>query len=340
MSQKIKVGVVGATGLVGEVFLKLLEERRFPVQELRLFASDRSAGTKLSFAGQKIEVNALSPTAFDGLDLVFFSSGDDISKEWAPRAVKSGAIAVDNSNAFRMDSSVELIVPEVNGERLAHRTPRVIANPNCSTIQLVCALKPLMQDFGLESVHVASYQAISGAGRPAYEEFTSQLRQVLAGEEISEPQVFPHPIAQNCIPQIGGFDPSGFCTEELKIMRESKKILGLPDLRITAFTVRIPSWNAHAEAVWVRLGQVVDREQILASLGRGIGLRIEDDPKKSVYPTPLRYSGSDPVGVGRLHQDPDDPQTWLMWVVADNLRKGAALNGIQIAERVFEIASH
>jgi len=335
-SRKINVGVVGATGLVGEIFLKLMQERRFPVGELKLFASDRSKGQTRAFAGELIPVETLNSTCFHGLDLVFFSSGDDISKEWVPQAVAAGAIAVDNSAAFRMDPETPLIVPEVNGHILP-ASPRAmrIANPNCSTIQLVLALNPLHQDFGLESVHVATYQAVSGAGKDAQFELQTQLVSLFQGQNLPKPQVFPHPIAMNCIPQIGSFAQDGFCSEETKIMKETKKILSAPGVRVSAMTVRIPAWNVHSEAVWVRLKKHVSRADILKSLGKQAGLKIEDDPTQGIYPMAAPYDGKDAVGVGRIHQDHDDPQTWIMWVVGDNLRKGAALNGIQIAEQIF-----
>jgi aspartate-semialdehyde dehydrogenase len=338
--RELDVGVVGATGLVGEVFLQLLEERRFPVGRLKLFASDRSKGTTRSFRGREVAVETLDADAFKGLDLVFFSSGDDVSREWAPVAVKAGAVAIDNSAAFRLDPSTPLVVPEVNADRLPKAgTPALIANPNCSTIQLVVALKPLLKDFGLESVHVATYQAVSGAGRPGQEELQAQLNAWAGGRKTPPPQTFPHPIALNCIPQIGSFQDTGFCTEEIKIMRESKKILGETDVRISAFTVRVPVWNAHSEVAWVRLKKSgVRREQLLASLRAQAGLVVREEEEGSGFPTAADHSASDPVAVGRVHQDLDDPQTWLMWIVADNLRKGAALNGIQIAERIFDIS--
>lgn len=333
------LGVVGATGMVGEVFLQLLQERKFPVKTLKLFASDRSAGQTRQFNGREIMVETLNEKCFDGLDLVFFSSGDDISREWGPKAVRAGAMAVDNSAAFRMDPEKLLVVPEVNGHLLQGRKPALIANPNCSTIQLVVALNPLRKDFGLESVHVATYQAVSGAGRAGQEELGAQLKDWAqdAARKPANPQTFPHPIAMNAIPQIGSFQDNGFCTEELKIMRETKKILGDDSFRVSAFTVRIPAWNAHSEAAWVRLKRKATREEILASLHRQHGLTVEDNPKDAIYPLALNWSEKDPVAVGRIHQDLEDPQTWMLWIVADNLRKGAALNGIQIAERIFDI---
>jgi aspartate-semialdehyde dehydrogenase len=338
MTPQINVGIVGATGMVGEVFMQLLEERAFPVKELRLFASERSQGATRTFRGRDVKIESLSDGCFNGLDLVFFSSGEDISLEWAPRAVAAGAVAVDNSSAFRTNEKHPLVVPEINGQRLRKAgTPQLIANPNCSTIQLVLALAPLRRDFGLESVHVATYQAVSGAGRAGQEELAAQLQSWEPEGTNAEPNTFPHPIALNCVPEIGRIQDNGFCGEEIKIMRETKKILEDDSLRVSAFTVRVPVWNAHSEAVWIRLRQDVTRAQILASLRAQDGLVIEDEPVQHRYPLAARTSGKNPVAVGRIHQDLDDSRTWLLWIVGDNLRKGAALNGLQIAERIFDI---
>lgn len=338
MTHSIDVGIVGATGMVGEVFLDLLERHQFPVGKLKLFASERSQGLTRKFRGQDLPVEALSEGCFNGLKLVFFSSGEDISKEWGPKAVAAGAYAVDNSSAFRMDPETPLVVPEVNGHLLKKLGgPALIANPNCSTIQLVVALAPLLKDFGLESVHVATYQAVSGAGRAGQEELARQLQSWKPDSVTEGPQTFPHPIALNCIPEIGSIQKNGFSSEENKIMGESKKILGDSSFRISAFTVRVPIWNSHSEAVWIRLKKQVGREQVFKSLQSQTGLVVQDSPQDHVYPLAMTVSGQGPVFAGRIHQDQDDPLTWLMWIVSDNLRKGAALNGLQIAERIFDI---
>lgn len=336
MTKNLKVGVVGATGMVGQTFMNILEQRKFPMAELRPFASDASAGKKIHVQGQDWTVQTLKPGCFDGLDLVFFSSGDDISKEWAPQAAQAGAFAIDNSAAFRMDPSIHLIVPEVNGHLVNSKSkPQVIANPNCSTIQLVVALKPLADKFGLEEVRVSSYQAVSGAGLAGYEELLAQVEDYK--NPSPQPSTFPHPILFNAIPQIGSFNDQGFCSEEVKIMKETRKILGLPELKVSAFTVRIPALNAHSESVWVTLKQQTDRHNIVETLKSFNGLVVQDDTLKSVYPTPRDVSGNDPVYVGRIHRDLENPHLWLMWVVSDNIRKGAALNGLQIAEHIFDI---
>lgn len=331
--RKLKVGVVGATGMVGQTFMNILAERNFPIEELRPFASENSLGKKIELQGKAWPVQVLKEGCFDGLDLVFFSSGDDISKEWAPKAVKAGAFAVDNSAAFRMDPDTVLVVPEVNGDLVTKDSkPQIIANPNCSTIQLVVALKPLLDKFGLEEVRVSTYQAVSGAGQGGYDELLEQTRDY---ENPTQPQVFPHNILFNCIPQIGSFNDEGFCSEEVKIMKETRKILGQEKLKVSAFTVRIPALNSHSESVWVTLNKNVSREQVLAALEGFEGIVVQDNPKQSIYPLARDASGKDPVYVGRIHRDPENPQLWLMWVVSDNIRKGAALNGIQIAEKIF-----
>lgn len=343
LGRSLRIGVVGATGMVGQSFMETLEQRRFPVELLRPFASEASLGKQITLQGKSYPIEILKPGCFESLDLVFFSSGDDISKEWAPQAVKSGAWAVDNSGAFRMDQKISLVVPEVNGHLLDFDqpmlNPQIIANPNCSTIQLVVALKPLKDKFGLEDVRVSSYQAVSGAGQPGFDELMALSRSHLSGEAPSSTVkgVFPHSIAFNCIPQIGSFDDAGFCTEEVKIMRETQKILSAPDLTVSAFTVRVPVTNGHAETAWIKIGQKVEREQIIEALNAFPGIEVQDRPKDSVYPLQSKASGQDPVYVGRIHRDLNDPKTWLMWIVADNVRKGAALNGLQIAERIFDI---
>lgn len=338
MSQPLRIGIVGATGMVGKTFLNILEERDFKIQELRLFASEMSLGKKMSVSGREWPVHTLTEGCFKGLDLVFFSSGDEISREWAPKAVREGAWAVDNSAAFRMDPEIPLIVPEVNGDLIQKGSqPRLIANPNCSTIQLVVALSPLLKSFGIESVQVASYQSVSGAGQPGYDELIEQTEN-LATNPQPTPKTFPHVIAYNSIPQIGSFDSLGFSSEENKVMKETKKILRAPEVKVSAMTVRVPTLNSHAECVWVTLKKDCDHTQFVKCLEEAPGIVVQDRPSESVYPTQRQVSGQDPVFVGRIHKDLELPRTWLMWVVSDNLRKGAALNGIQIAERIFDIS--
>lgn len=333
--KKLKIGVVGATGMVGQVFMTLLEERSFPLAELRPFASEASLGKKVKCQNKEWACELLKPKCFDGLDIVFFSSGDDISKEWAPEAVRSGAYAIDNSAAFRMSPDHALVVPEVNGDLVkAMKGPQIIANPNCSTIQLVVALKPLQEKFGIEEVRVSSYQAASGAGLAAYEELLSQAHDYK--NPNPKPVHFVHPILFNVIPQIGSFDDEGFTSEEKKIQNETKKILRQPDLKVSAMAVRVPVLNAHSESVWVTLNRDISRDDMVNALSHTEGLVVQDEPKKSVYPMPRDVSGKDPVYVGRIHRDPENKRLWLMWVVSDNIKKGAALNGIQIADLLIQ----
>lgn len=336
---KLRIGVVGATGMVGEAFMHILSQHRTQIEELRPFASERSHGLKIALDGKDWLVQNLEAAgkqAFQGLDVVFFSSGDDISKDWAPVAVENGAVAIDNSAAFRMNDKISLIVPEVNGHLIPKPgKPELIANPNCSTIQLVVPLNALKK-FGLKDVKVATYQAVSGAGKAGSEELLMQTSEQIKDQKIKTPaKTFTHPIAFNCIPQIGSFNDMGFCSEEWKIMQETKKILELPNLAISAFTVRVPVLNAHSEAVWVTLDQKISRNEFIAALEAQAGLVVHKEQHNSQFPTALTASGDEPVHIGRIHQDPNQPNTWLFWVVADNILKGAALNGLQIAERIF-----
>lgn len=349
-ASKINIGIVGATGVVGETFLLLMAERDFPAGQVRLFASEASRGVLKKFNNQEIEVEVLKHGCFDGLDIVFFSSGDDISKEWAPHAARAGAIAIDNSAAFRMFPEVLLCVPECNGSLLPKlqvgQTPgqqaQIIANPNCSTIQLVVALQPLVNDFGIRSVRVASYQSVSGAGKLGIEELINQTKIALEGETPEKGSTFPKAIAFDSIPQIGSFQKAGpfagFCTEEIKIMQETRKILRLEQLKISASTVRVPTLNSHAENVWVTLDRPATSPEVIeACLSKAAGLQIFKTEEGPDYPTQAFASGQDPVFVGRIRRDPIEENSYLLWVVADNLRKGAALNGIQIAETIYGI---
>lgn len=335
-TRMLKVGIVGITGLVGGEFIKIFDQRKFPIEELRLFASQASQGQKIRFRKQELPVQTLEPDCFKNLDVVFFSSGEQLSLEWAPRAVQSGAMVIDNSSAFRLNREVPLIVPEINAHVLKSTKPMIIANPNCSTIQLVVILGALHKTFGIERVHVASYQSVSGAGKDAIEELKSQCIAILNNNSVT-PQVFPHQIAFNNIPQIGTFEETGFSTEETKIMNETRKILDLPDLKISAFTVRTPSLNSHSEAVWVTFKTKTNKEQVLSLLKKSPSIQVIDGISENKYPTAVQASGTDPVYVGRVHQDLSDPFTWIMWIVSDNLRKGAALNAIQIAEYIYKI---
>lgn len=331
--KKINVGVVGATGMVGQTFLEVLSEfetdNLLSIAELRLFASENSQGKKVSYRKKEIQVGGLVDGCFNGLDFVFFSGGDELSKEQAPKAVAAGAWVIDNSAAFRMHPDVPLVVPEVNGEALSRlRKPQIIANPNCSTIQLVAMLYPLLKSFGLERVNVATYQAASGAGREARDELVKQTQ---AKKDSVDSDYFAVSLAYNVVPQIGSFGDDGFTSEETKIMRETKKILRSNQLPVSACAVRVPVLNGHSEVVWATFTRETTRAEVVDCLKRAPGLVVADEMDQVKGFTPKEISGQNPVFITRIHQDIDDPQTWLFWVVADNVRKGAATNGVQIA---------
>lgn len=324
----MKIGILGATGLVGQTFIELLKETSLPMEQLRLFASENSKGQTIPFKNQNLTVEVLSESALEDLDLLFIATGNDLSEHWSPIAVKKGCWVIDNSSAFRMDPQCALVVPEVNFEAIQNQTPQIIANPNCSTIQLTLPLKALAKDFSLKSVKVASYQSVSGAGKAAQQELLDQSK---APDQEHIPKEFSHPIAFNSIPQIGGFLDDGFCSEEDKIMRETRKILGLPDLNISAFTVRVPSLNGHAEVLWIELEEETTKDAFISALQKMENLVVSKDSFHVVR----EVSGNKEVYVGRIHQDRYDPKTWIIWVVADNILKGAAWNAVQIAEKLF-----
>tara|TARA_B100001248_G_scaffold262389_1_gene258002 strand:- start:6726 stop:7748 length:1023 start_codon:yes stop_codon:yes gene_type:complete len=334
--KQLKLGLVGATGMVGSEFIKILQERQIPVSELRPFASEKSAGKSLHFRGQDYPLQTLKEGCFVGLDAVFFSAGGSISKIWAPKAVQEGAYAIDNSSTFRMHPEIDLIVPEVNGDLLEKRKePALIANPNCSTIQLMLALAPLQKKFGLKSVRVATYQSVSGAGIEAVEELKSHTLAYLNNKEM-EPRVFRENIGFNNLPLIGDLEDSGYSNEEEKMIHESRKILRQEDLKVSAFCVRTPTINGHSEAVWAEINKSIEKEEFLSALKGAPGVKVHDGRSDS-YTSNRKCDGTDPVYIGRVHRDYYDQKTWLFWCVADNIRKGAALNGIQIAEMIFDI---
>ncbi len=329
------VAILGASGAVGQELIKVLEERDFPVGELRLLASPRSAGRKIPFRGQEITVQVVCPEAFEGVDIGLFSAGGSVSAEWAPVAAKAGAIVVDNTSQFRMDEDVPLIVPEVNGDVLHERPPRgIIANPNCSTIQMVHALDPLHRRYGLKRVVVATYQSVSGKGTKAMTELTEQSRKLLAGEKDIVCEEFPHQIAFNMLPHIDKFTDSGYTKEELKMVNETKKILRSDSIRVSATCVRVPVYRGHSEAVNAEFEKPVDIGEVKRLLSQTPNVVVQDDPENNVYPLATEADGRDETFVGRIRKDISNPDgTGLdMWVVSDNLRKGAALNAVQVAE--------
>ena len=330
------IAIVGATGAVGEELRDVLVQRGFPVGQVRLLASARSAGKTLTFGEQKIAVEELTESSFDGIDIALFSAGASRSKEFAPYAVASGAVVVDNSSAFRMDEGVPLVVPEVNGDELLSHDG-IIANPNCSTIQMVMALKPIHDMATISRVVVSTYQAVSGTGQAAIEELVQQTGEVLNLKEPT-PKVYPHQIAFNCLPHIDVFDDAGTTREEWKMIVETQKILGDDSIRITATTVRVPVFRAHAESINLELERPLSANQARALLSDMPGVVVLDDPERNLYPLPVDVSGSDAVYVGRVREDPTLENGLNMWVVADQLRKGAALNAVQIAEQLIRTA--
>lgn len=336
MSKEISVGIVGATGLVGETFRDLLSKSKHSFKELRLFASPNSEGKKISFRDQEFACQVLKENCFEGLDVVFFSSGDPISKEWAPKAAAQGAIAIDNSAAYRMDPNTPLVVPEINFDEMDNTTkPRVIANPNCSTIQLVMVLNALKK-FNISEVRVASYQSVSGAGKEGIQDLLDQSKDVLEGKQPREGKNFNPPIAFECQPKIGSYSDDGFCSEEVKIMNETKKILTLPDLKISAFTVRVPTMNGHGEAVWVTFDQSVSTEEIETTLSECSYIQYLKEEGGKTFHSYKEVSGESDAFVSRLRKDPSFENTFMFWLVADNLYRGAASNGLLIAERIFD----
>ena len=327
-----RVAIVGATGLVGGEFLKILEERKFPMDSLRLYASDRSAGKRLSFMGEDLVVEETSDDSFNNIDIALFSAGGDISKRFAPIAAKAGAVAIDNSSAFRMDPEVPLVVPEVNPNDIdTHKG--IIANPNCSTIQLVVALDPLHRVNPIQRIVVSTYQAVSGTGAAAVEELRQQIANIVEGrqDEVA-PKAYPHQIAFNALPFVEGFLDNDYTTEEWKMVQETRKIMHEPDLPVCATCVRVPVYTSHGEAVNVEFSQSMTPEEAREILSSSPGVTVQDNPKGDLYPLPISAAGTDDVFVGRIRRDFSHPKGLAMWVVADNLRKGAALNAVQIAE--------
>jgi len=329
-----RVAIVGATGLVGQEFIKILEQRNFPMSSVSLLASDRSAGKKLFVNHQEIEVKETVPESFKGIDIALFSAGGETSRHFSPIAAQSGAVVVDNSAAFRMTASVPLVVPEVNPEDIKWHKG-IIANPNCSTIQMVVALYPLHKVNPIKRIIVDTYQSVSGTGSAAVDELTTQARQVLDGQNTI-PHVYPHQIAFNVLPEIDVFLDNGYTKEEWKMVEETRKIMHAEGIAISATCARVPVFSAHSEAVTVEFSQPMSPEEARRILKQAPGVKVLDDPVISLYPQSWSAAGTDEVFVGRIRQDASHPRGLAMWVVADNLRKGAALNTIQIAEEIVK----
>lgn len=328
--KSFRVAIAGATGAVGEEMRKVLEQRRFPVAELKLLASERSVGKKLLFNGEEVPVEQLAAGSFKGIDIALFSAGAARSKEFAPLAVEAGAVVVDNSSAFRMEENVPLVVPEVNPQAVKLHQG-IIANPNCSTIQMVVVLKPLHDRSRIKRIVVSTYQSVSGTGKNAMRELLEQTRSMLSGEEIKA-EVYPYQIAFNLIPHIDAFLDNGYTKEEMKLVHETRKIMGYADMAITATSVRAPVFVSHSESVNIETEKKITAEEAREILRNAPGVAVVDDPQSSSYPMPAYAAGRDECFVGRIREDESIACGLNLWIVSDNLRKGAALNAVQIAE--------
>lgn len=321
----MKVAIVGATGLVGSTFLKVLEERDLGITDLYLFASARSAGKKINFRGQEYTVEELTESSFDrDIDIALFSAGGDISRKFAPIAASKGVLVIDNSSAWRMEEGVPLVVPEVNPER-ALENKGIIANPNCSTIQCMAPLKALAEKYGLKRIIYSTYQAVSGTGQKGVEDLQNGLKGL-------EPKAYPHQIVNNCLPHIDSFLENGYTKEEMKMVNETRKILELPNLPVTATCVRVPVINSHSVSITAELNRDFDIDELKQALADYEGVVLVDDPQKNIYPLAAEATGQDKVFVGRVRRDFSTDNSVNLWVVADNIRKGAATNAVQIAE--------
>ncbi len=333
-TRPLHVAVVGATGAVGEAMLSILAERKFPLARLSLLASERSAGGEVEYEGEKIIIQDLASFDPAGVDIALFSAGGSVSREFAPKFAAAGAVVIDNSSAFRYDDDVPLVVYEVNPEAAKNRPRGIIANPNCSTMQMVVALAPLHREYGIERINVATYQSVSGGGRSAMEELGKQTGQLLSFQEI-DPQRFPVQIAFNLIPHIDDFLDNGFTKEEMKLVWETRKILGDESIMVNPTAVRVPVFYGHSEAVAIETTKKVTAEAARALLAASPGVEVVDERKAGGYPTPVTHaSGNDAVYVGRIREDISHPRGLNLWIVSDNIRKGAALNAVQLAELV------
>ncbi|MDM5332790.1 aspartate-semialdehyde dehydrogenase [Ureibacillus composti] len=341
MSKQLTVAIVGATGAVGSKMKEQLIKRNFPIKHIKFLASARSAGKEIEFNGQTYTIEEATPQSFEGVDVALFSAGGSVSAKLAPEAAKRGAVVIDNTSHFRMHPDVPLVVPEVNREALAKHNG-IIANPNCSTIQMVAALQPIREKFGLTKVIVSTYQAVSGSGISAIEELREQSAQWEAGKNV-EANILPaksdkrhFPIARNVIPQIDVFTDNGFTYEEMKMINETKKILSMPELSVAATCVRVPVVSGHSESVYIEVEQDASVQDLFEVFKNAPGVVLQDDISNQEYPMPIYVEGEDPVYVGRIRQDLSNKKGFHLWVVSDNLLKGAALNSIQIAEAMLE----
>ena len=331
---KLTVAIMGATGAVGQEMLRTLEERHFPCTTLKLLASERSVGKKFPFRGRLHPVELLTADSFSGVDIVLASAGGSVSKEFAPKAAAAGAVVVDNTSAFRMDAGVPLVVPEVNADAMAAHKG-IIANPNCSTAQMVVVLAPIHRKAGIKRLVISTYQSVSGTGQKAIEECLRQTRDLLAGAKSVECKVYPHQIAFNVLPHIDQFCDNGYTKEEMKMVNETRKILGDDDIAVTATTARVPVLRGHSESVNVETRQKITAAEVRELLRTAPGVAVVDDPAAFDYPTPVYCKDHDETYVGRIRDDISNPNGLEMWIVSDNLRKGAALNAVQIAEELI-----
>ncbi|HID70011.1 MAG TPA: aspartate-semialdehyde dehydrogenase [Desulfobacterales bacterium] len=330
--QKYNVAIAGATGAVGGAMLDVLKRRDFPINELRLLASERSVGKKLSFNGKEIEVQLLTKDAFEGIDIALFSAGATRSLDFAPAAAAAGAIVIDNSSAYRMDPEIPLVVPEVNPHAIAQHSKRgIIANPNCSTIQMLVALKPILDKVGIKRLVISTYQAVSGTGAKAIEELDTQVKAYVAGNEMKA-SVYPHQIAFNCLPQIDSFLDNGYTKEEMKMVNETRKIFEDDSIGITATTVRVPVFYGHSESVNIETKSKITSGEVKELLASAPGVQLVDDPENGKYPLATDCAGKFETLVGRIREDESIANGINLWVVSDNILKGAALNAVQIAE--------
>jgi aspartate-semialdehyde dehydrogenase len=333
---KYNVAVVGATGAVGNEMVSTLEQRKFPVDHLKLLASPRGAGTKMEFNGKSYKVEVLDENSFKDIDIGLFSAGGSVSQKFAPIAGNAGCVVVDNTSAFRMDPQVPLVVPEVNAHAIAgYPKKNIIANPNCSTIQMVVALKPIHNVARIKRVVVSTYQSVSGTGKRAIKELESQTLAIYNQQEIKK-EVYPHQIAFNCLPHIDVFLENGYTKEEMKMVNETKKIMEDDSIRVTATTVRVPVFYGHSEAVNIETEKKLSADEVREILSEAPGVVVVDNPKKSEYPLAIYAAGRDETFVGRIREDESIPNGINMWVVSDNIRKGAALNAVQIAEILIQ----
>lgn len=334
--KQYKVAILGATGAVGREMMKILAERDFPVAELHLLASERSVGQLLPWKGQDIAVELACDEAFKGMDIVLGAAENDIAKRFAPAIVKAGAVFVDNSSAFRMDPDVPLVIPEINPED-ARKHKGIIANPNCTTIMMVVVLQPIERLSHIRRIHIASYQSASGAGAAAMAELQQQYREIIDGKPVTVSK-FPHQLAYNVIPQIDVFQPNGYTKEEMKMFNETRKIMH-SDVRCSAMCVRVSSLRAHSESVWIETERPIEVDEARAALAAAPGVTVEDDPANLVYPMPLDTAGKDDVYVGRIRKDLADDCGLTLWLSGDQIRKGAALNAVQIAEYLVKVGN-